>query len=293
MAKSITQTVMGELTDHQAASLKILLDRGIKIPPQPRVAELFKAMVDRGERDVRRLAQILAEDPGITGMLFKVVKTPAYQQYQPFESIEDILQAVGLKQSANLVLAIAFGVTFPKSNAAGFEAYWARSRAVAQLAMLVAEFRFGDTGAGADQAYLAGIMHDAGIPAMMLRFPNYCDSMNITSPGKWANIAQEDRKFFADHAVVGYLIGRHWHLPDYVCAAIRYHHDLGATTPDSAKSMVALVQYATELYYRDRRVDNPDWAGQRAGVYEALNFVSQEDELHCADGIFVAYDALG
>ena len=293
MAKSITQTVMAELTESQAASLKILLDRGIKIPPQPRVAEQFRALVDRGERDVRRLAQILAEDPGITGMFFKVVRTPAYQQYQPFESIEEILQAVGLKQSANLVMAIAFGVCFPKSNAAAFEAYWARSRAIAQLAMLVAEFRFGEMGAAGDQAYLAGIMHDAGIPAMMLRFPNYCDSMDLTTPGKWATIAQEDRKFFADHSVVGYLIGKHWHLPDYVCAAIRFHHDLAATTPTAAVGMVALVQYATELYYRDRRVENPDWAQQRAGVYSALNFVSAEDELHCADAIFVAYDALG
>lgn len=293
MSKSITQSVMSELSEQQAASLKILLDRGIKIPPQPRVAELFKAMIDRGERDVRRLAQVLAEDPGLTGMLFKVVRTPAYAQYQPFESVEDILQAVGLKQSANLVTAIAFGVCFPKKNSAAFEAYWARSRAIAQLAMLVAEFRFGDVGAAADQAYLAGILHDAGIPAMMLRFPNYCESMELTNPGKWANIAQEDKKFFADHAVVGYLIGKHWHLPEYVCAAIRFHHDLAATTPTEALGMVAVMQYATELYYRDRRVDNPDWPKQRAGVYEALSFVSQEDELHTADAIFVAYDAMG
>lgn len=292
MAKSITQDVLAELTDHQAASLKILLDRGVKIPPQPRVAELFRAQVERGERDVRRLAQVLAEDPGITGMLFKVVRTPFYAPYLPFGSIEDILQAVGLKQSSNLVMALAFSVSFPRKNLPALEAYWARSRAIAQLAMLAAEFRFSDAGM-TDQAYLAGIMHDAGVPAMMQRFPNYCDSMNLTSPGKWAGLEVEDRKFFADHTVVGYLIGRHWHLPEYVCAAIHYHHDLAATTPKAASSMVALIQYATELFFRDRRVDNPDWSRQREGVYEALNFVSQEDEQHCADAIFVAYDALG
>lgn len=293
MSKSITQTVLAELDEQQAASLKILLDRGIKIPPQPKVAELFKAMVGRGERDVRRLAHVLAEDPGITGMMFKVARTPAYQQYQPFESIEDILQAVGLKQSANLVSAIAFGVCFPKTNKASYEAYWARSRAVAQLAMLAAEFRGDEIGIDTDQAYLAGILHDAGVPVLMQRFPNYCDSMDLSGPGKWADIVLEDRKFFADHAVVGYLIGKHWYLPDYVCAAIRFHHDLGATTPIEAQGMVALIQYAIELYHRDRRVDNPDWKKQRESVYEALHFASQEDELQCADAIFVAYDALG
>ena len=291
MSTSITQTVLADLSEQQAASLKILLDRGIKIPPQPKVAEQFRALVERGERDVRRLAQVLAADPGLTGMLFKVVRTPAYAAYQPFESLEDILQAVGLKQSASLVVAIAFGVCFPKKNTPALEAYWARSRAIAQLAMLVAEFRSNVLGVSPDQAYLAGILHDAGVPAMMLRFPNYCEAMGL-SPGQWASIAQEDRKFFAEHAVVGYLIGKHWHLPDYVCAAIRFHHDLASTTPVEAMGMVAVVQYATELYYRDQRVDNPDWPKQRAGIYEALNFVGQEDEQQTADAIFVAYDAM-
>ena len=71
-AKSITQTVISELPDNQAASLKILLDRGIKVPPQPRIATLFKNSVGRGERDVRALARLLSDDPGIVGMLFAI-----------------------------------------------------------------------------------------------------------------------------------------------------------------------------------------------------------------------------
>ena len=57
--------------------------------------------------------------------------------------------------------------------------------------------------------------------------------------------------------------------------------------------MVATIQYAVELYHRDLRVENPDWAGQREGVYAALDFTSAEHEQQCADGVFVAYDALG
>jgi len=293
MTKSITQSVIEELPEQQAASLKMLLERGIKIPPQPRVAQQFRSMVERGERDVRRLAHVLAEDPGITGMLFKVAQTPAYQQYHPFGSIEEILQAVGLKQTANLVTAIAFGVSFPKGNTAAYEAYWARSRSVAKLAMLVEEMRVGSSGASTDQVFLAGTLHDAGVPVMMQRFPGYCETMRLTTPGKWSGLAQEDSKFFADHAVVGYLIARHWHLPDYVCAAIRFHHDLDATTPQGARGMVALIQYAVELYHRDLRVENPDWLGQREAVYEALDFSSVEQEQQCADAVFVAFDTLG
>ena len=291
--KTVTQSVIAELPDNQAASLKILLDRGIKIPPQPRVATLFKGSVARGEKDVRVLAKLLSEDPGIVGMLFRIGKAPAYKQYQPFESVEEILQAVGLKECVNYVQALALATAFPKSSAAAYEAYWGRSRAIAQLAMLVAEFRFGDVRFGSDQAFLAGIFHDCGVPALMQRFPSYCADMGLNAPGSWATIAQEDKKYFADHAVVGYLIGRHWALPEDVCAAIRFHHDLGATLPVSAQPLVGIVQYAIELYHRDRRIENPDWPGQREGVFEALHFASMEHEQSCADQIFVAYDAMG
>lgn len=290
--KSVTQSVIAELPDNQAASLRILLDRGIKVPPQPRVAMLFKNSVERGERDVRALARLLADDPGIVGMLFRLGRAPAYKAYQPFETIEQILQAIGLKEAVNFVHALALASAFPKSSAPAFESYWARSRAVAQLAMLIGEFRFGDTGFAADQAYLAGIFHDCGVPVLLQRFPNYCEDMSLNSPGRWVDIDLEDRKFFADHAVVGYLVGRHWALPEEVCATIRFHHDLGATTPASAQPLVGIIQYAVELYHRDRRVDNRDWARQRPGVHEALGFAGVEDEQQCADQIFVAYDAM-
>lgn len=292
--KSINQEVLATLNDQQAASLKILLDRGIKIPPQPRVAEQFGSAIRRGVKDVRELARILSEDPGIIALLFKIVRTPAYQQYQPFESVEEILQAVGLSPAAHLVQAIAFGVSMPsRHSSAAFEAYWARSRAIAQLAMLVAEFRAAQTRLDADQAYLAGIFHDCGIPVLMQRFPTYGETMSLNVPGCWADIVLEDKKYFADHAVVGYLVGRHWFLPDYVCAAIRHHHDLDGTKPAAARSLVAAVQYAVELYYRTQSSANPDWEAQRGGIYEELHFSSRDEEEMCADSVLVAYDALG
>jgi HD-like signal output (HDOD) protein len=191
------------------------------------------------------------------------------------------------------VHAIAFGVSMPsRSSSAAYEAYWARSRSVAQLAMLVAEFRYGHVKIDPDQAYLAGVFHDCGVPVLMQRFPSYCETMSLHVPGCWADIALEDKKYFADHAVVGYLVGRHWSLPDYVCAATRYHHDLDGTKPEDARSVVAAVQYAVELHCRDRRSDNPDWEAQQPGVYQALGFTGRDEDDQCADSVLVAYDAL-
>ena len=48
-------------------------------------------------------------------------------------------------------------------------------------------------------------------------------------PGRWIELAEEDKKFNADHCVVGYIVARHWNLPDFIADAIRgYHHDINS-----------------------------------------------------------------
>ena len=46
------------------------------------------------------------------------------------------------------------------------------SRAIAQLAMLIAGRRVTVCNIFPDQAYLAGIFHDCGVPVLMQRFPD-------------------------------------------------------------------------------------------------------------------------
>lgn len=289
MSPTLTQQVLAELDDNQSTQLKILLERGIKIPPQPRVVERFRQQLVRGEKDVRALAQTLGEDPGIVSMLFKVVQSPAYRQYQPFDSVEYILQAIGLEQTRHLVDAIALQAAFPaRGNSTAMESYWSRSRQVATLAMLIADLRREHCRIDPDQAYLAGVFHDCGVPVLMQRFPAYCETMALNNPSYWAEIGAEDRKFFADHAVVGYLVARHWHLPDYVADVVRFHHDLDGSR--KAKALVAILQYAVELYLRDQQSANREWPAQRESVLDELG-LAPVDEENVADEVLAAFDA--
>ena len=59
--------------------------------------------------------------------------------------------------------------------------------------------------------------------------------------------------------MVGYLVARHWCLPGFICDAIRYHHAIGELGMHDARSMVAILQLAVEIYYRYQHVANPEW----------------------------------
>ena len=254
-----------------AAMVKRLLEQGMMIPAQPRVLDELRLHLQKKVFDVRVLSRIIHGDPGMVAMLFKACNNAAYRKLQPFDSVESILHAVGVRQTFNLVQAVALAsLQDIKKNREAYEAFWSRSQAIGQLAMLVADERISVCNIFPDQAYLAGMFHDCGVPLLMRRFPTYCKEMRLADPGCWNTLADEDKKFFADHCVVGYIIAKHWNLPDFICDAIRNHHEIGRMGMHQSRSMVAILQMAIHLYCRDQGAPNPEWEGIQEDVLSEL-----------------------
>jgi HD-like signal output (HDOD) protein len=90
-------------------------------------------------------------------------------------------------------------------------------------------------------------------------FPDLLCRDEARSAGLLDLLVEEDRKFNADHCVVGYLVARHWHLPEFICDAIRYHHAINELDMHASRTMVAILQLAIDIYYRDQRVPHPEW----------------------------------
>lgn len=274
---ALDQALLTTLSEEESKSIKRLVDKGIKLPAQPAVLEELNHLLRRGVSDLRILARSLSQDPGVVASLFKVAQSPAFKSLQPLESVEHILQAIGIKQTYNIVQAVALAQAVPaRHNAKAFEAFWARSRVIAQLAMLIAEERVSVCNIFPDQAYLAGIFHDCGVPVLMQRFTTYCKDMHLDVAGAWTDLAEEDKRFNADHCVVGYLVAKHWKLPDFICDAIRYHHDMLNMGSHAARTMVAILQLAIQLYYMDQRVENTEWATISGDVADELGLHAED-----------------
>jgi len=275
---AIDQSLLLDLSGEEGNCVKRLFEKGVIIPPQPRVLQNLQEALARGVADVRALSRIISQDPAIVATLFKVVQSAAFRNHQPFLSLPDILQAIGLQQTCNLVRAISLSSAVPsKHNRRVFEAYWMRSQAIADLAMLVAEERVTVCNIFPDQACLAGIFHDCGVPVLMQRFTTYCKDMHLEEPGCWADLAEEDARFNVDHCVIGYLVGKHWRLPDFICDAIRFHHDITRLDNHDSRTMVAILQLAIHIYSLDQRLGNPEWSKSSKDVLDELGL--SEDSL--------------
>ncbi|KJV25351.1 histidine kinase [Aquitalea magnusonii] len=248
------------LQQQDADMINALMNRGLKLPPQPRIVQELRACRLNPERDIRLVARIINQDAGIVAMLFKIVGSPVYRHHQPFTSVEKIVQTLGVDQVANIVQAIALiTASSTHANLKVYERFWANSTAIAELAMMVADELVSVCNIFPNQAYLAGIFHDCGVPLLMERFPTYCQSTPLDQQPIWFQLAGEDCKFQTDHAVVGYFVAKHWKLPDFICDAIRFHHDLLQLDDHAARTMVAILEMATHLYSRSLYVDHPEW----------------------------------
>ncbi len=73
------KNLLVELTEEESKSVKRLIEKGINIPPQPRVLQELQSELARGVLDVRVLSRIIAKDPGIVAVLFKIVQSAAVE----------------------------------------------------------------------------------------------------------------------------------------------------------------------------------------------------------------------
>lgn len=244
--------------DEQQA-LQALVERGIRIPPQPTVlVELCERLRD-GEYDARGLAAIISADPGIAAMLFKVARSPLFHAGRSPDSLEQVLVRLGLKQTINLVRVVALSSALPGNHAAAMQRFWRRAREIARFAAVIADDRVSVCNIFADQAYMAGIFLDCGVPVLMQRFPGYCDSVISADGLDLPSLREEDQRYNVDHASIGYLVARHWRLPDFVAQAILHFGEVPGEELGAVRSLVAILHMAIHCYHGLHGVYNPRW----------------------------------
>jgi len=269
---------MKSAIDEQSA-LKEIVERGLKIPPWPKVLGELKQALDAGKHDVRVLGRIISKDPGIAAMVFKVAKSPVVSRGKKnLESLDQILMVIGFKQVLNLVQALALTTSMSAANRKALDAFWTRSAEIADIAALIAEERVSVCNIFADQAYLAGIFRECGIPVLMQRYADYCKTVAFDHMQCSPSVVDEDKYFGVDHCVIGYLVAKHWKLPDFVSSAILYHGEMPDEELGSVRSLVAILHLANHYYNCVKGMDTTNWDVLKPDVLAELGLHPDEEE---------------
>ena len=275
------QTKLGFRTEQMInaeMAMKDLVAKGIKIPPQPKVLLDLNRKLASESFDVHSLAQIVATDPGITAMLFKAARSPMFGCGKKFETLDQVIMVIGVNQTFNLVQAMALRSSVSDKSRKILDFFWTRSHEIAQMAALIAKDRQAICNVFPDQAYMAGIFHGCGVPLLLQRFPDYCKSFQLDKQLSWPNLAEEDARFNVDHCSIGYIVARHWGLPDFVCAAIAYHDEMPSEEVGTVRTLVAILQLSIHFYYLISGVETPGWDKIGKSVLDELGIGRDEEQ---------------
>lgn len=245
--------------DEQAA-MNRLVANGIRIPPWPRVLMELRQVLDTGDTDARTLSRILGKDPGIAAMLYRAAKSPALNpSRRSFDRLDQVVMLLGVRQTLSLVQAVVLATTLTEGNKEVLNAFWTRSEEIAEIAALIAEDRVSVCNIFPEQAYMAGIFRDCGIPVLMQRFPDYCTHLPENISTCWPHVAEEDKRFDTDHCVIGYLIAKHWKLPDFIANGIRYHTEMPSEEMGAVRSLVSILHMACYCHSLAKETTNQVW----------------------------------
>jgi len=222
----------------------------IDIPACPSVVIDAMQEAQRDEPDLNRLAGIISTDAGMSAAALKLANSPLYGASSRVTSVRKAVERLGTKNVVCVVVAVALRASMSGLPAAWLENFWKRTTLLAIISSLVARRLYGIS---PDAAYTYSLFHDAAIPLMMRRFPNYGEVLEKCRNEGLMLVQAEGDMFPCTHPIIGSLLVRNWGLPPILGQAIRFHHEDDAydlpdrTLPGGAVSLIAVTQVSEHL----------------------------------------------
>lgn len=250
-------------------TLEQLIGKSITIPPQPKVLVDIHTLASQEHPKLSKIAQVVSQDVGLSAMIFKIINSPFYGLSKKTDSVSQAIAVIGLDPLFTIIKCIALRRSIGGHSPA-YDRFWDHSNDLARLCSIVANRQQAVCRITPDQAYMLGLFGECGVAVLMQRFPEYCNILNEKGFNGWPNLTEEDRKFNTSHEVVGYLLAKNWQLPDTICQAIRFHHDIIPHDDHEVIALVAILQMALHISNLMSGYQDRDWPRTQKLVMQEL-----------------------
>ncbi|ATV15770.1 histidine kinase [Pseudomonas avellanae] len=249
-----------ELTSEQ---IQIAL-QGISVPPQPQIMVDLQMEQYMPDPDLGAIARLIAQDPGLSGALLKIVNSAHYGLSNKIASIDKAVNLLGSRTVINLINAQSIRGEMTDETIVALNRFWDTAQDVAMTSLTLAK-RIGSQ--TVYESYALGLFHDCGIPLMLKRFPNYMPVLEdaYANAGPERRIVDtENNAFDTNHSVVGYYTAKSWRLPAHITDAIANHHNALAIFQDDTsrnatlKNLLAPLKMAEHICQSYQVLGNQD-----------------------------------
>jgi putative nucleotidyltransferase with HDIG domain len=238
------------------------------IGAMPGVVQRLLALTEKPDVEMRDLEKAVVADPSMTAQLLRIVNSAAFGASRSISTVRDAIGRIGIKGLRNVALATVLLDRFKGSDRDAMRRIWLHSVLTAQWAQALAESR--GLRVVAEDAFIAGLVHDVGKTVLRQFFPECSASFDERiKAGRPLDEVERDL-FGQPHEDVGAYLCELWEFPPAITQAVAYHH----LPPASFKAMPGVQALAGCVHGGCRLADVPlkpdDPAGNRT-LLEALD----------------------
>jgi HD-like signal output (HDOD) protein len=218
----------------------------IELPVFHTIALELQHHLERPNFSMEKTIRLVNEDQSLAGHILKMANSVAYMGRVPVETIKDAVIRLGSRQVCNIAMTVSQSGLYASQNEVVnglMHSLWEHSYSCALGCQWIAE----KTGNAqyADQAYMAGLLHDIG-KLFLLKGMERLNVMGVTTQ------ADLEKKlllevFDAHHVEQGRRLMQQWNMPEVYCHVVADHHDESFTPGDTVMIIVRFLNSACKV----------------------------------------------
>ncbi|MCS7301004.1 MAG: HDOD domain-containing protein, partial [Fimbriimonadales bacterium] len=217
------------------------------LQPLPQTVTRLVELVESEAATLEQIEALINADPVLCGKVLQVANSAYYGLARQVNSVRHALLLLGAYTIRGIALSVAVTAALRSGRTVDERErrLWRHAFACAGYAQGIAQARRWGVRT-AEDAYVAGLLHDIGMLFLLTRFPErYAPLLREAEENSDRLLERELRQFGYDHADVGAMIADYWRLPQRIVQAIASHH--APCLPEGeARRLTAAVALATQ-----------------------------------------------
>ena len=214
------------------------------LPPFPwiatKVLQLFSAPAEQVE--AKRLTELIRADASLSSELLRRANSAMFGLRSQVSTVDHAIAMLGFNRVKSLAMTLGVGTYVRASlKLTVLRRCWRHSLGCALLAEELADSCQLDP----DRAYTAGLLHDVGRLALLVKYPqSYADLLSVVIENRFSMLKSERDLFDLDHCEAGAWLAQEWDFPDELVTVIAEHHN---PCKDDSFNLLRLIHLSCRL----------------------------------------------
>lgn len=266
-------------------TLDRLRSRIVKIDAMPAIPSILRPLLRCLDRpaeqvDMERIVELVSYDNSIAAQCIRMANSALFMRSAPAQSVRSAVMGLGMWRVRDLLFSNSLSKVIPADRWVIDPAiFWKHSLGVALVCRKFAEMiEYPDS----EKAYLAGLLHDIGVPVNCVMVPEEFQATLEKAAREQTSLDEAELSLLGfTHSDSGRVLADAWKIPTDICDAVELHHRIGDS--DRGGPLVALVNLSDLLcrmrdlgygYYEPRQID---FANEPGWLYLMVKFPSMAE----------------